>query len=135
MKEETYNRIEEALNDRLDYLKDLENGCKEEGPVIADIRTFGNLLNEIDRERNDENDKWERRRIEETRNETNAELEREKHRLTVGKVVFELTKLAVPIVVGAKFYDGFQKRVMKYEETGRVSSTAGRELHLPRFWK
>lgn len=55
--------------------------------------------------------------------------------LTPGKVALELGKVIVPTLITIGAYNTFQKRVIKFEETGRLVSTASRELHLPKFGK
>lgn len=80
-------------------------------------------------------DKEERRRIEEDKNRTNAELESKKSELTWKRVLFELTKVLLPTGLSIAAYEVFQKRLLKFEETGRLTSNASKGLNLPRFWK
>ena len=76
------------------------------------------------------------RRIEEDKNRANLELEKEKQKVTWQRVAFEIGKIAVPLALTIIHYNGAQKRVFDFEEHGRITSTAGRELHLPKiFWK
>lgn len=70
--------------------------------------------------------------------EHDKEIEQMKRKKSKVEIVIEIGKIAVPAVItigGYIAYDKFQKRVLKFEETGRIVSTAGRELHLPRFMK
>lgn len=67
------------------------------------------------------------------RNEAQLELEKEKKNVSKKQVLFEFGKILLTAGLSFKTYDFFQKRVLKFEETGRVCSTAGRELHLPRL--
>lgn len=63
----------------------------------------------------------------------NLEVEEIKSRLTPGKAAMEIAKVIVPTILTLLGYDIFQRRLMIYEKDGKIVSTAGRELHLPRF--
>ena len=54
---------------------------------------------------------------------------------TKGETILEWAKVIIPVVVPIFAYDIFQKRVLKFEEDGSICSSAGRQLHLPRFFK
>ncbi len=65
-------------------------------------------------------------------------VEHEKNEMPTWKIALEVAKLAIPVVSGVMSivaYDKFQKRMFDFEENGHICSTAGRELHLPKFWK
>lgn len=68
----------------------------------------------------------------------NKEIEEMKRKKSKTEIALDVAKIAVPAIMtiwGYREYDKFQKRVLKFEETGRIVSTAGRELHLPKFMK
>lgn len=135
MTEETYNMLEEAAQVQLTNVQTLDAGSKEGKEALAKSIHLVELLVTADKDNADYYDKQERRRIEEERNKAQNETERDKQKLTWGRVGLEMAKVIAPLVVSFAGYNVFQKRILKFEETGRISSTAGRELHLPRVFK
>lgn len=135
MTEETYNLLEEAAQVQLKQITKIDPGTKEgKDDLVKSIHLVELLIN-TDRDNAEYYDKQERRRIEEERNEAMNETERDKQKLTWGRVVLEMAKVVVPLVVSFGGYNVFQKRILKFEETGRLTSTASRELHLPKCFK
>lgn len=134
MQQETYELMEGALVDRLRDM-DLERDDDKKSKKFDEAMKLIDKMNETDKVSFEFSDKEERRRIEEKRNDQAAETEAEKARLSWKKVAFEMAKVMLPSIGGWIAYDKFQTRVMKFEETGRVCSTAGREMHLPRITK
>lgn len=131
----TYEMLEKAVQVQLKNVEALDAGSKEGKEALTKSIHLVELLITTDKDNADYYDKQERRRIEEDRNKAQNETERDKQKLTWGRVGLEMAKVVVPLVVSFVGYNVFQKRVMKFEETGRISSTAGRELHLPKFMK
>lgn len=74
-------------------------------------------------------------KIEASRREGELNLEREKQKIGWKRVSFEMAKLAIPMIISAWVYDRAQKKVFDFEEHGRITSTPGRQLGLPRFFK
>lgn len=135
MTDVTYEMLEKAAQVQLENVEKLDAGSKEGKEALAKSINLVELLIATDKDNADYYDKQERRRIEEERNKAQNETERDKQKLTWGRVGLEMAKVVVPLVVSFAGYNVFQKRVLKFEETGRISSTAGRELHLPKFMK
>lgn len=135
MTDETYTMLEEAAQVQLKNVETLDAGSKEGKEALAKSIHLVELLITADKDNAEYYDKQERRRIEEERNKAQNETERDKQKLTWGRVGLEMAKVVVPLVVSFAGYNVFQKRVMKFEETGRITSTAGRELHLPKIMK
>ena len=135
MTEETYGMLERAVQAQLEKVETLDAGSKEGKEALVKSLHLVELLITTDKDNADYYDKQERRRIEEDRNKAMNETERDKQKLTWGRVGLEMAKVVIPLVVSFAGYNVFQKRVLKFEETGRISSTAGRELHLPKFMK
>lgn len=135
MTEETYGMLERAAQVQLENVETLDAGSKEGKEALTKSIHLVELLITADKDNSDYYDKQERRRIEEERNKAQNETERDKQKLTWDRVGLEMAKVIVPLLVSFAGYNVFQKRVLKFEETGRISSTAGRELHLPKFMK
>lgn len=135
MTDVTYEMLEKAAQVQLEQVEMLDPESKEGKEALTKSIHLVELLITTDKDNADYYDKKERRRIEEERNKAQNQTEREKQKLTWGRAAFEMAKVVVPMVGSLIGYNIFQKRVLKFEETGRITSTAGRELHLPRFTK
>lgn len=135
MTKETYELLEEAAQVQLKQVTKINPETKEGEEHLAKSIRLVELLINTDRDNYEYYDKDERRRIEEERNKAMNETERDKQKLTWGRVGLEMAKLVVPLLVSFAGYNVFQKRILKFEETGRLTSTASRELHLPKFMK
>lgn len=135
MNDVTYDLLEKAAQAQLKQVEKFDCSTKEGKESVAKAVHLVELLVTADKDNADYFDKQERRRIEEERNIAANEVERDKQKLTWGRVAFEMTKVVVPLAIQIVAFSGLQKRMFKFEETGRISSTGGREMHLPRFWK
>ncbi len=136
MKQElTYDMVEEGLQIELENAKDPKLSDEERTNATERAIKLGQLLVTIDKDNADYYDKQERRRIEEERNKLQNEVESNKQKITFGRAAFEIGKIVVPLVLQIAAFSGLQGRMFKFEETGRITSTGGKEMHLPRFWK
>ena len=135
MREETYNLLETAVANHLTNLESMDEGDENRDQYYKETVGLAEKLIAADKDANEAWDKQERRELERKRNDDANEIERDKQELGWKRIGFEMAKVVVPVVISMIGYNAFQKRVMKYEETGRISSTAGRELHLPSFVK
>lgn len=131
----TYDMLESAVQIQLKRIEGLDTESKEGKDALTKAIHLVELLITADKDNDDFHDKEERRKIEMDRNKAMESIERGKQELTGGRVAFEIAKLVVPLVVSYLGYNVFQKRILLFEKTGRVVSTAGRELHLPKFMK
>lgn len=135
MTTETYEMLERAVQVQLENVEKRNIETKEGKESLTKSIHLVELLVTADKDNADYYDKQERRRIEEEKNKAANEVERDKQKLTWGRVGFEMTKVIVPLAIQIFAFGSLQKRMFKFEETGRISSTGGREMHLPRFWK
>ena len=135
MSDETYELLEEAVRKQIVKMTTLDTSTKEGMDVLKKSTELVNVLVEVDKNIDEFTDKEERRRIEEKKNDAMNEVELSKQKITWQKTALEISKVVVPTVISMIGYNVFQKRVLKFEETGRITSTAGRELHFPKFMK
>lgn len=135
MTDENLARLESSLEAMIKEIETLTPGSKERQNAVQDVRALVAALNETDSTMADWTDKQEKRRIDEEKNQSMAEIEKAKSDLTWKKIFVEFGKILIPSFISVWAYDRFQKRLLGFEETGRVNSTAGRELHLPKFFK
>lgn len=132
--------LKEALVDEignhLELINTVQKGSKEQQALVSDLTKLVDSVNELNKTEYEYYDKQERREIDREKNQALAELENKKSELGWKRVTFELAKVVIPSLISIGAYDLFQKRVLKFEETGRLVSTASRELHLPKLpWK
>lgn len=150
MREETYNLLEEAVQNRLIGTGSLDD--EKNSSELHETNKLIELLITADKDADDFHDKEARRKIEEERNKASNEIEREKlkieeernkvlagielekQRITWKKVGVEMAKAVVPLVISLVGYNIFQKRTLFFEEHGSICSFAGRELHLPKIF-
>ena len=123
----------EEIQNHLDLINTVQKGSKEQQALVADLTKLVDSVNELNKTEYEYYDKQERREIDREKNQALAELESKKSELGWQRVTFELCKVIIPTLVSIGAYNVFQKRVLKFEETGRLVTTASRELHLPKF--
>lgn len=156
MKEETLQLAEEVLELRLQQMKDIEV-TKDEYKwaeqsafnLMSQLKEMEKLSideadklaqRECDRDRNaiEEADKMERREIERERNEMQAEIEAQKQRVSLPKVLFEMAKVTVPVLISGAIFAVVHRENMEFEETGTFHSSTGKSINngvLNRFLK
>lgn len=135
MTPETYELLEDAVQKQLIRIETLDTESKEGKESLAKSIQLVDLLVTVDKNNDDYHDKEERRKIEDTKNNAVNEIERDKQKVTWSRVAFEMTKVIVPLVIQVVAFGALQKRMFKFEETGRITSDGGRQMHLPKFWK
>lgn len=133
MGEETRELMEEKLSNLLAKLDTLSG--KERSEAVADIKLLAAALNEALQIEMEAFDKQEKRRIDEDKNRSFASLEAQKLQFDWKGAGVDIAKAILATLISIKAYSIFQRRVFDFEENGRLTSTASRELHLPRFWK
>lgn len=134
MKEELVTMLEEELGHSIELAGQLgtSDGRKQE---IENVIKLAESLNAIDQTRNKNEDDQARQILEQHRIQTANEVELQKSKRKVGDYLLEAFKTVAPTVLSLLAYNVFQKRILFFEENGRIISTAGRELHLPNIFK
>ena len=131
--------LKDALLEEIAYhlaeIDRLENGSKEQQAMVQDLKMLVDSLNAINQTELNALNESERREIERIKNENLYKLEQEKAKLSWQRTTFEMAKIIVPSIISIAAYDWFQRRIIDFEENGRLTTTASRELHLPKFMK
>lgn len=135
MDEELRDLVTEKVSFMLCELDDVEPGSQKHQALTGDIKALLQTLNEANRDELDAFDKQEKRRIDEQKSVSMAEVERLKLKFDWLKGGLELAKIIIPTGMSILAYYWFQSRVFQFEEHGRIVSGPGRQLSLPRFWK
>lgn len=125
----------EEIAYHLEEIDNLANGSQEQQRMVDDLTKLVDSLNKLNQTEYEKLDKDGRRKIDTMKNQALYELEQKKSELSWQRVTFEMAKIMIPTIISIGAYEHFQRRILEFEETGRITSTAGRELHLPRFFK
>lgn len=138
MTDEIRKAIEERVLDNLRFAIEFDAASAGRKQLDTETSNLIDKLLAVDERDAEIWDKQERRRIEEERNKTTAEIEQNKLDVNWKRMVLEGAKIVVPMlttVISLACYDRYQKRVMEYEKDGTIRTTAGRQLGLPRILK
>ena len=138
MDEELRNKLLEEVDRHLKIVGALENGSKEQQIAVGDLTKLVETINSLQETEWEFYDKQERRDLDKAKNEALAEIERKKQELSWKRVLFEYGKVFGPALLTIWAYNFLQNKVLKFEETGRITTRAGMELHLPnlpKIWK
>lgn len=134
----TEQELEEALRDTM-----METiGCYETQTTGSATRKAEaeNLTKVVDaysklvQTREDVTDKIERRRIEEEKNATNAEIEAEKARVPWERIIVEMIGSFGRQITDHIFFGIRQREILTFEETGMIRSKASRDVSFRFPW-
>lgn len=135
------DQLEEALLQKYERLKQIieqsEFGSEEHKAAERELNCLIDQMQTFHNTNCEYFAKDEDRKIKKEYNDDMAELEDQRiqqQKLTWKRVAFEIGKVVVPIIGSAVVYFKAQRNILKFEETGRITSTAGRELHLPKLF-
>lgn len=131
MDEELRNKLLEEVDRHLKIVEALEDGSKEQQIAVGDLTKLVETINSLQETEWEFYDKQERRDLDKAKNEALAEIERKKQELSWKRILFEYGKVFGPAVLTIWAYNFLQNKVLKFEETGRITTRAGMELHLP----
>jgi hypothetical protein len=126
MNEDLRNKIQKEIDHQIEDLGMVDGGSKEEQMICENICKLTDTLNRLDSTELDAFDKQERREAEKVKNRAAHALEVEKSKLKWDRVLFEGGKIVVPGILSWVFYNRALKTILKYEETGRITSDGGR---------
>ena len=130
---EIREQLETEVQRQLELIESVPKGSKEQAVITEDLTKLVGCIDRLNKTEYEFYDRQERREIDRKKNESMLELENKKSEIGFTRAAFELAKVIIPPVITLVAYDRFQKRIIKFEETGRLVSTAARELHLPKF--
>ena len=125
----------EEIAYHLEEIDKLSSGSQEQERMVSDLTKLVDSLNKLNQTEYERLDKESRVKLDKAKNRALYELELKKSELGWQRVTFELAKILIPAAISVGSYAYFQGRVLEFEENGRINSTAGRELHLPKFLK
>ncbi len=136
MTEKTMSMLESQIQKQLEELDSFKDDEAERSKAVSDLTKLLERMTEAEIA----NEKWydnqERRQIERDRNEMMVEVETIKSKSDKKRVVLEIVKVGIPALVslvtlhkwGTKF-----DSMLKFEETGHFTTTASRQVSLPKL--
>lgn len=129
--------LEDRLKQSIELTKTVKLGTGEREALDNEISKISSCLLDYNRQQLEYYDKEERRRIEEKKNDEMTKVERNKQKIGWERWAFEFLKLGITIGTGMYSFFKGQSNMLNFEEHGRITTTAGRELHLPKitWWK
>lgn len=134
MTDETLNLIEEQIRSDLGRLDEFNDDQTKRSKAVQDLAKLMEKLTEAENARDHWYDNQERRRIDENRNSSSAEIEKLKQNLDWKRLSLEIAKITIPVFVPLIIWRKSFVEMVTFEETGRFTSSASRELHLPKIF-
>lgn len=131
----TMNLLEEQIQrdiQRLDAYFN-EDGS-ERSRAVQDVTKLIEKLVEAETANEKAVEDQERREIDKNRNESSADIERLKQRIDWRRMILEVAKIIIPTVLPLVIWRKSYTEMLQFEETGRFTSTASKELHLPKIF-
>lgn len=138
MSEEVMEMIDARVKELLEEAEKYEAKSDMRRAIMQEVYKLLELYHNATELNFDFFDKEKRREIDEKRNETMAHVEEEKNKVPVVRVVLETGKIVVPLATSVLMLYGYfkaQNKVLDFEEHGSITSSAGRQLGLPRVFK
>lgn len=126
MEEDLRERLRQEIDRQLSDLDGVSGGSEEEAMIIKNIATLTDQVNKLNQTEMDVFDKQERRIAETEKNQHMHDLEVEKSKLKIDRVLFEGGKIVIPGLLSWLFYSKTLDKILKYEETGRITTDGGR---------
>ena len=130
------SEIQNQITDLANYDVTVEEEAKAKSSAVSNVTKLLERLTEAETA----NEKWfdnqERRDIDRERNKTMVQIEAEKNKLDWKRVVLEGAKVVIPAAVSLitlRQWSCKFERMLKFEETGHFTTSASRELHLPKL--
>lgn len=122
----------DELADQFEALGKVSKGSDEAEKITKDICSLVQVLDKLEQTEIDAYDKEERRKADKEKNQQMHDLEVKKSKLSWDRVLFEFGKIIIPGLIGWGFYAANQEKLLKYEETGRLTTDAARQgVRLP----
>ena len=132
--------VDEILFETIDNFSIQKTGSAERGAEAENAERLSRVYANLSQAETEEDDRRERRRIEEEKNAANLEIERAKEKPFWWHCAEWVTTRVLPQLISdnlmALWFNKFQKRTLQFEETGTFRSKASKDLRSSwSFWK
>lgn len=135
MTKETMDLLEELIQNQVTMIFNADEDYANRSRDIQDLTRLVEKLTEAEIADETKENNAERRRMDEEKNVTAAVLEEKKLKIDWKQYVIEIGKILVPTVIPLVIWRKSYKEMITFEETGRFTSSASRELKLPKILK
>lgn len=126
--------LNELIANDLEDLKTLEIGSEEREAVVEEIRKFYSLTIDEYKAEVEAWDKDEQRRISEEKNAADERVKLEQTKADIKRSALECGKGVIIGVGSAILSNRLMTKLLKFEETGTVTSKAFRLIPMIKFW-
>lgn len=127
--------LRDELADQFEALGKISKSGEESERLVKNICALSKTLNELNQTEVDSEEKRKRREADLIKNQQMHDLEEKKSKLDWGRAGFEMAKIIVPAAGSWVFYRISLRDILKFEETGRIVSTGGRDgVRLPNIF-
>lgn len=127
MEENLKESLRSQIEKDLDLLGQHKSGSEEHERLTKEICALTKSLDDLNRSELDAFDKQERREADSKKNQQLYELEVQKQKVDWKRWGLDVLKVAITGGIGWIFYTYNQRKLLEYEETGRVNSDTGRQ--------
>ena len=135
MQNETLDMLEEQIQRDIKRLGTFgSNDQASRSKAVQDVAKLMEKLTEAENAMAKWTDDEERRKLDEERNKSTVELERQKQSMDWKRWLLEISKVAVPTLIPLIVWRKSFLEMLKFEETGRLTTSASRELRLPKIF-
>lgn len=137
MERNTLKAMEELIRKDLLELENLgptASSSDEEAALIKRIEKLSEVLTQAELANAKAVDDAERRRIDEVRNENMVQLEKQKQKMDWKRWALEVAKIVFPVMAPLVIWRKSFVEMIRFEETGRFTSSASKELRLPKIF-
>lgn len=138
MTEKTMKLLEERVQENLEVLLDegWDMAPAKRTAIVEEANSILDRLIQAEKDNADAWDKDQRRKIEIRKNKDAAEIEKLKiTSMPWKRAAVEIAKVTIPAILSGGLFWAAQTRVLNFEETGRFTSTASKQLGAPRIFK
>ena len=130
------SEIQNQITDLANYDITDEKEAKAKSAAVSDVTKLLERLTEAETASEKWYDNQERRAIDRERNNAMILVEAEKNKLDWKRGLIEVSKVVIPAAVSLitlRQWSCKFERMLKFEETGHFTTSASRELHLPKL--
>lgn len=128
--DEIYLKIEEAIDDTRACIEHAQSGSQEREREVKNLKMLIDAREQMRQTDMEKEDKEERRRIEEKKNDNNANIEAAKARKSVRDYIAEYGQIAFKGAISLAGSLAILAVILQFEENGTLHSKPGRDFRF-----
>lgn len=134
MEKETIMLLENAFINQVEEIDRGKPSKEEREAAVKRAVELGKILNQADEIYYQYETNKDRVEKEERKNKDMIELEKEKIKIPWQRTAVDVAKIVVPVIIPLVIWRKSYKEMLRFEETGRVTSNASRIIHMPKIF-